>query len=61
MSDTVELKTGDVVEVRGIPGPAMVVENRDLDYASCAWFDKNNVLHRMAFPTVILKRIESSL
>lgn len=58
MSETVEVKTGDVVRLKS-GGPNMVIGNDTNEkgemIADCYWFDKEDKYQRMWIPIMALK------
>lgn len=52
-------KAGDVVRLKPVKGPWMLVESCDGNAAVCFWFDKNDAGHRETFPTSFLEAKKS--
>jgi uncharacterized protein YodC (DUF2158 family) len=54
-----DFKPGDVVRVRPIKGPWMVVESCEGRSAVCFWFDKNDTWRKETFISELLEQRKS--
>jgi uncharacterized protein YodC (DUF2158 family) len=58
MGDKAIFNVGDVVELKSISGPDMVVEAVDEGGVYVLWFDEEDQLHRDYFINAILEAVE---
>jgi uncharacterized protein YodC (DUF2158 family) len=48
---------GDVVRLKGISGPQMVVDNASSSRIICVWFDAGNVYHMRNFDQGAIEKV----
>lgn len=55
-----DFKVGDLVQVKGISGPTMVISVVGKGVCNCVWFDREGKISIIEFQTVLLQSAKLS-